>query len=315
MPEPATTLAEGASPAARPHPEARGAYREFARLTTRWMDNDAYGHLNNVVYYSLFDSAVNAYLVRAGALDIGAGAVIGLVVETGCHYFASLAFPEPVEAGLRVARLGTTSVRYEVGIFAAGAERTAARGHFVHVYVDRAHAPPRGAAGGRWSRHSSRCRSSSPRGALHERTGPRADRRRSAAPHRRGRDHVAALGARVPADAGRTRDDRGDPRGRRPRAVGHQHAAVEGVRADRRAQGRADAAHPRRATTTPPSARTHQRRVRLLPDASGVSPFIDRRRKVGWDLYGLLGIAQGRQGAHACAARAATTHSSTRRSA
>ncbi|WP_217703847.1 acyl-CoA thioesterase [Piscinibacter koreensis] len=144
MPESDASLGSGAPPAARAQPEPRSAYRRFEALTTRWMDNDAYGHLNNVVYYSLFDSAVNAYLVRAGALDITASPVIGLVVETGCSYFASLAFPEPVEAGLRVARLGASSVRYEVGIFAAGGEHTAARGHFVHVYVDRATRRPVG---------------------------------------------------------------------------------------------------------------------------------------------------------------------------
>ena len=102
------------------------------------MDNDVYGHVNNVVYYSWFDTAVNAYLIESGALDIHAGAVIGLVVETQCHYFAPLAFPQHVEAGIRVTRIGKSSVRYEVGLFAAGDDTTAAAGHFVHVYVDRA---------------------------------------------------------------------------------------------------------------------------------------------------------------------------------
>jgi acyl-CoA thioester hydrolase len=107
-------------------------------LTTRWMDNDAYGHLNNVVYYSLFDTVVNRALIEAGALDIEHGAVIGLVVETHCNYFASITFPQSVDAGLRVARVGSSSVRYEIGLFAAGAPETAAHGHFIHVYVDRA---------------------------------------------------------------------------------------------------------------------------------------------------------------------------------
>jgi acyl-CoA thioester hydrolase len=123
---------------ARPQPQAREAYRHFSPITTRWMDNDAYGHVNNVVYYSWFDTAVNGYLVRAGALDIERSAVIGLVVETHCNYFAPLAFPQDVDAGLRVDRIGSSSVRYEVGLFAAGAPLTAAAGHFVHVYVDRA---------------------------------------------------------------------------------------------------------------------------------------------------------------------------------
>ena len=123
--------------AARPQPEPRDAYRHFEPVPTRWMDNDAYGHVNNVVYYSLFDTAVNRYLIEAGALDIHAGAVIGLVVETHCNYFSSLAFPQRIEAGLRVGRIGGSSVRYEIGLFGAGEPLCAARGHFVHVYVDR----------------------------------------------------------------------------------------------------------------------------------------------------------------------------------
>ena len=126
----------------RPYPELRSAYRHFSGVTTRWMDNDAYGHVNNVVYYSWFDTVVNSYLIEAGALDIHAGAVIGLVIETHCNYFASLAFPQLVEAGLRVAQLGRSSVRYEVGLFAQGVEESAAGGHFVHVYVDRASRRP-----------------------------------------------------------------------------------------------------------------------------------------------------------------------------
>lgn len=122
----------------RAQPEPRSAYRRFRAITTRWADNDQYGHVNNVVYYSWFDTAVNAYLIEAGALDVQAGAVIGLVVETRCNYFAPLAFPQAVEAGLRVAQLGRSSVRYELGLFAQGEELSAAGGHFVHVYVDRA---------------------------------------------------------------------------------------------------------------------------------------------------------------------------------
>ena len=122
----------------RPQPLPRAAYRRFVPLTTRWLDNDAYGHINNVVYYALFDTAVNGVLIEAGALDIVAGEVIGFVVETRCNYFVPLAFPQALEAGLRVGRIGESSVRYEIGIFAAGAAETAARGHFVHVYVDRA---------------------------------------------------------------------------------------------------------------------------------------------------------------------------------
>ena len=123
--------------AARPLPEHSSSYKVFRTISTRWMDNDAYGHVNNVVYYSWFDTAVNAYLIEQGVLDIHHGETIGLVVETQCNYFAPLAFPQLVEAGIRVARLGESSVRYEVGLFARGEEFTAAKGHFIHVYVDK----------------------------------------------------------------------------------------------------------------------------------------------------------------------------------
>ena len=126
----------------KPAPAARSAYPHFLTITTRWMDNDVYGHVNNVVYYSYFDTVVNEYLIRAGVLDFEHGETIGLVVETQCNYFAPLVFPERVDAGLRVVRLGgagrgTSSVRYEVGLFKEGDAEPAAQGHFVHVYVDR----------------------------------------------------------------------------------------------------------------------------------------------------------------------------------
>ncbi len=122
---------------AKPQPEGRDAYKAFRPITTRWMDNDVYGHVNNVVYYSWFDTAVNATLIEQGVLDIHGGSTIGLVIETQCNYFAPLAFPQTIEAGIRVAKLGTSSVRYEVGLFAQGEPLTAAKGHFVRVYVDR----------------------------------------------------------------------------------------------------------------------------------------------------------------------------------
>ena len=121
----------------RPSPQLRSSYRVFRSIPTRWMDNDLYGHVNNVVYYSWFDTAVNAHLIERGALDIHGGSTIGFVVETQCNYFAPLVFPQTVEAGIRVAHAGSSSVRYEVGLFAKGAEMAAAQGHFVHVYVDR----------------------------------------------------------------------------------------------------------------------------------------------------------------------------------
>ena len=126
----------------KPQPEGREAYKAFRAITTRWMDNDAYGHVNNVVYYSWFDTVVNAHLIEEGALDIHAGEVIGLVVETQCNYFSPVEFPQTVEAGLRVAQMGKSSVRYEVGLFALGQPLTAAKGHFIHVYVDRSNRRP-----------------------------------------------------------------------------------------------------------------------------------------------------------------------------
>jgi acyl-CoA thioester hydrolase len=121
----------------RPEPEQRTAYQYFRRVPTRWMDNDVYGHVNNVVYYSYFDTVVNAFLVNEGGLNIESGPVIGLCVESQCRYLSSVSFPDLLDAGLRVARIGRSSVRYEVGIFRAGHNEAAAQGHFVHVFVDR----------------------------------------------------------------------------------------------------------------------------------------------------------------------------------
>jgi acyl-CoA thioester hydrolase len=121
----------------RASPLPREAFAVFRPITTRWMDNDAYGHVNNVHYYSYFDSAVNGWLVEKGLLTIAESPVIGLVVESGCSYFESVAFPEALEAGIAVAHLGRSSVRYRIGIFKQGARQAAAQGHFVHVYVDR----------------------------------------------------------------------------------------------------------------------------------------------------------------------------------
>jgi acyl-CoA thioester hydrolase len=117
--------------------KGREAYKAWRDITTRWADNDAYGHVNNTIYYAWFDTAVNAWLIEAGLLDVAAGDPIGLVVETGCRYAAPLTYPEPVEIGLAVERLGTSSVTYRLGVFAKGAEVAAAEGHFTHVYVDR----------------------------------------------------------------------------------------------------------------------------------------------------------------------------------
>lgn len=116
---------------------SRSAYRHWTRISTRWHDNDVYGHVNNTVYYGWFDTAVNAWLVEAGLLDIERGDPIGLVVETGCRYAAPVAFPQPVEVGLALARLGSSSVTYHLGVFTEGANAPAAEGHFTHVYVGR----------------------------------------------------------------------------------------------------------------------------------------------------------------------------------
>jgi acyl-CoA thioester hydrolase len=116
----------------------RADYRHFQPITTRWHDNDVYGHVNNVVYYSYFDSAVNAYLIARGGLDIHEGEVVGFVVSSSCDYFASIAFPDVLEVGLRVGKLGNSSVQYELAIFKTGEEHACAAGRFVHVFVDRA---------------------------------------------------------------------------------------------------------------------------------------------------------------------------------
>jgi acyl-CoA thioester hydrolase len=118
--------------------KGRDSYRAWHDVTTRWADNDSYGHVNNVVYYAWFDSAVNEWLIRAGLLDVAAGDPIGLVVETGCRYASPLSFPEPVEIGLAVERIGKSSVRYGLGVFAKNNSEPSAQGHFTHVYVDRA---------------------------------------------------------------------------------------------------------------------------------------------------------------------------------
>ena len=134
---PTPAASSGSASSARPQPAPRDAFRRFVPITTRWMDNDVYGHINNVMYYSFFDTAVNGCLIAAGALDIERSPVIGLVVHTQCHYFAPLTFPQHIEAGIAVVDLGRSSVRYRIGLFAEGEPMTAAQGEFVHVYVDR----------------------------------------------------------------------------------------------------------------------------------------------------------------------------------
>jgi acyl-CoA thioester hydrolase len=119
-------------------PATRTAFRRFLPISTRWMDNDVYAHINNVVYYSWFDTAVNRFLIDSGTLDIAASPTVGLVVETGCRYHASISYPEQVTIGIAVVHLGRSSVRYALGVFREDDATAAAEGHFVHVYVDRA---------------------------------------------------------------------------------------------------------------------------------------------------------------------------------
>jgi acyl-CoA thioester hydrolase len=126
----------------------RADYRHFQPIITRWHDNDIYGHVNNVVYYSYFDSAVNAYLIEHGGLDIHDGEVVGFVVSSACDYFASVAFPEALEVGMRVGKLGNSSVQYELAIFKAGDDQACAAGRFVHVFVERASNRPTPIPGG-----------------------------------------------------------------------------------------------------------------------------------------------------------------------
>ena len=122
--------------------DTRADYRHFLAIATRWMDNDTYGHVNNVTYYSYFDTVVNEHLIRQGGLDIRGGVVVGLVVETSCRFYRPLSFPETVDAGIRVAKLGRSSVSYEIALFREGEPTPAASGRFVHVWVDRAAMKP-----------------------------------------------------------------------------------------------------------------------------------------------------------------------------
>ncbi len=120
----------------------REHYVYFQRIATRWMDNDIYGHVNNVTYYAYFDTAANRYLIEEGGLDISDGRIVGYVVNSGCQFHAPITYPEEIEAGLRVDRLGNSSVQYGIAIFRQGERRAAAHGHFVHVFVEREHNRP-----------------------------------------------------------------------------------------------------------------------------------------------------------------------------
>ena len=135
-------LSTPATPSAAPVLQGRSHYPHFLAIPTRWMDNDVYGHVNNVVYYSYFDTVINEHLIREGGLDMDHGSVVGYCVESQCRYLAPLAFPEVIDAGLRVAHLGNSSVRYEVALFRQGEDAPAALGYFVHVFVAREETKP-----------------------------------------------------------------------------------------------------------------------------------------------------------------------------
>ena len=121
----------------RQNPTNRSDYNYFSKMKTRWNDNDIYGHLNNVLYYELFDTAVNKWLIKNNLIDIKKGNNIGLIVQSGCNYFSSFEYPEDIDAGIRVTKIGNSSVRYEVGLFKSNDDLASADGFFIHVYVDR----------------------------------------------------------------------------------------------------------------------------------------------------------------------------------
>ena len=126
----------------RQNPTNRSDYNYFFKMSTRWNDNDIYGHLNNVIYYELFDTAVNKWLIKNNLIDIKHGNNIGLIVQSGCNYFSSFEYPEDIDAGIRVTKIGNSSVRYEVGLFKPNDDLASADGFFIHVYVDRASNKP-----------------------------------------------------------------------------------------------------------------------------------------------------------------------------
>ena len=126
----------------RPIPDTRADYKHFQAMPTRWADNDVYGHVNNSVYYFFFDTLVNEWLINEGLLEIGKSETIGLVVETSCNFFSPITYPDIIHGGLRVTKIGSSSVRYEIGLFRNDDDSCAAKGHFVHVYVDEASRRP-----------------------------------------------------------------------------------------------------------------------------------------------------------------------------
>ncbi len=261
----------------RPQAEPRHAYPFFTRITTRWIDNDQYGHINNAVYYSFFDTAVNSYLIDRGALDMQAGEVIGLVVETHCNFFAPLQYPHTVEAGVRVAHVGSSSVRYEIGLFADAAATQRGVGA-LRSRVRRARQSPAGCvapavAGGARAVADGPSMSSAPDVAA---VDAAITTRRSVR---------AFLDTPVPLETVR---DILRVAARAPSGTNTQPWRVTVL------TGRARAELSRRvgeAYDDPAQRDAHTQEYAYYP-TQWVSPYIERRRKVGWDLYGLLGIGK-----------------------
>ena len=270
---------------------ARSDYRAWRLIPTRWSDNDVYGHVNNVVYYEWFDTAVNSLLIEAGVLDFAQSQSIGLVVETGCSYFESVTYPETIETGIRVGRLGNSSVRYELGIFKPGEPFALAAGHFIHVYVDR----------------DSRRPTPLPaplRAALEPLVVTLGEKPDSSSVNR-SRDLAADVAA---VDCAMM--ERRSTRAFLPRAVPRETLAEILAIASRAPSGtnaqpwrvRVLTGHALEAlcdrlcavVDDPAQSALHEPEYAYYP-RDWVAPYSDRRRQVGWALYGLLGINRGDQ--------------------
>lgn len=312
---------------------ARSDYRAWRLIPTRWSDNDVYGHVNNVVYYEWFDTAVNSLLIEAGVLDFAQSQSIGLVVETACSYFESVTYPETIETGIRVGRLGNSSVRYEVGIFKPGEPFALAAGHFIHVYVDRDSrrpmplpAPLRAVLeplAGVTPGGSDRAASVASTGPIPT-TPPTASMVPTSAVTVSSPQRVVASGTNPePSSVDASRDleahvaavdrvmmERRSTRAFLPRAV--PRATLEEILAIASRAPSGTNAQPWRIRVLtghalealcdrlcavfddPAQSALHESEYAYYP-RDWVAPYSERRRQVGWALYGLLGIARGDQ--------------------
>lgn len=277
----------------KPTADTRSAYRHFQPITTRWMDNDVYGHVNNVIYYSYFDTVVNTYLIREGVLDIGSGDTIGLVIETQCNYFAALSFPDTVVAGLRVARLGNSSVRYEVGLFRNDEDVAAAQAIlFMSMWI-----APRAARCRYRPRCAMRCRPwcANPRMQAHDPARAK-ELRTMDSQQKRGaalidqaiitrRSVRAFLDTPVPRDVV---NEILAVASRAPSGTNAQPWRVYVLTGDAKVKLSADVL----AAYDDPQRDSKYREEYPYYPREWVAPYIDRRRKVGWDLYSLLQISR-----------------------